>query len=148
LKKKGLTELIEFLNQHGIQEFEWTNGDKSIRLGKGAITTISTPPATSVTSGHSFQPPSTDSKPSQNPVKLKGNTVTSPFVGTFFRSPSPTASTFVEVGQKVNKGDVLCIIEAMKIMNEIESEISGTVIEIFAEDGQPVEFGEGLFVIG
>ncbi|HEX2568816.1 MAG TPA: acetyl-CoA carboxylase biotin carboxyl carrier protein [Polyangia bacterium] len=73
--------------------------------------------------------------------------ITSPFVGTFYRSPSPEASSFVEVGQRIKKGQVLCIIEAMKLMNEIEAEINGTVVAIMAENGQPVEYGEPLFQI-
>ena len=76
-----------------------------------------------------------------------GNVVESPMVGTFYRSSSPTTKPFVEVGQSVNKGDTLCIIEAMKIMNQIEADVSGTVRAILIEDGQPVEFGEPLIVI-
>lgn len=75
-------------------------------------------------------------------------TVTSPIVGTFYRSPSPGAPPFVEVGTKVKKGQILCIIEAMKLMNEIESEFEGTIVKIFVEDKQPVEYGKPLFLIG
>jgi acetyl-CoA carboxylase biotin carboxyl carrier protein len=74
-------------------------------------------------------------------------TITSPIVGTFYRSPSPEASPFVEVGLKVNKGQVLCIVEAMKLMNEIESDVEGVVVKILVENGQPVEYGEPLFLI-
>ncbi len=74
-------------------------------------------------------------------------TITSPIVGTFYRSPSPEASSFVEVGTKVNKGQVLCIVEAMKLMNEIESDVDGIVVKILVENGQPVEYGEPLFLI-
>ena len=74
-------------------------------------------------------------------------TVTSPIVGTFYRSPSPEAAPFVEVGSNVNKGQVLCIVEAMKLMNEIESEVDGVVVKILVENGQPVEYGEPLFLI-
>jgi acetyl-CoA carboxylase biotin carboxyl carrier protein len=73
--------------------------------------------------------------------------ITSPFVGTFYRSPSPEAPAFVEVGTRVRKGQVLCIVEAMKLMNEIESDVDGTVVAVLAENGQPVEFGEPLFQI-
>jgi acetyl-CoA carboxylase biotin carboxyl carrier protein len=74
-------------------------------------------------------------------------TVTSPIVGTFYRSPSPEAEPFVEVGSNVNKGQVLCIVEAMKLMNEIESEVDGVVVKVLVENGQPVEYGEPLFLI-
>ena len=78
----------------------------------------------------------------------EGNVVKSPMVGTFYIKPSPDAEPYVEVGKQVNKGDVLCIIEAMKLMNEIESEFTGTVKEIYVKDGEPVEYGEPLFLIG
>ena len=81
------------------------------------------------------------------PAAAAGKTVTSPFVGTFYRSASPSASVYVSEGQAVKSGDVLCIVEAMKLMNEIEAEFSGKVVQILAENGQPVEFGEPLFVI-
>ena len=74
-------------------------------------------------------------------------TITSPIVGTFYRAPSPEASPFVEIGSRVKKGQVLCIVEAMKLMNEIESEIDGTIIKVLVENGQPVEYGEPLFLI-
>ena len=79
---------------------------------------------------------------------LEGNVVKSPMVGTFYIKPSPDAEPYVEVGKQVNKGDVLCIIEAMKLMNEIESEFSGKVKEIYVKDGEPVEYGKPLFLIG
>ena len=78
----------------------------------------------------------------------EGNVVKSPMVGTFYLKPSPDAEPYVEVGKQVNKGDVLCIIEAMKLMNEIESEFTGTVKQIYVKDGEPVEYGEPLFLIG
>jgi acetyl-CoA carboxylase biotin carboxyl carrier protein len=81
------------------------------------------------------------------PAAASGKTVTSPFVGTFYRSASPSASVYVNEGQAVKSGDVLCIVEAMKLMNEIEAEFSGKIVQILAENGQPVEFGEPLFVI-
>lgn len=81
------------------------------------------------------------------PAAAAGKTVTSPFVGTFYRSASPSAAVYVSEGQAVKSGDVLCIVEAMKLMNEIEAEFSGKIVQILAENGQPVEFGEPLFVI-
>jgi acetyl-CoA carboxylase biotin carboxyl carrier protein len=85
--------------------------------------------------------------PAAAAAEKPGTLITSPFVGTFYRSPSPDAPPFVEVGQSVRKGQALCIVEAMKLMNEIESEVSGKVVEILVENGQPVEFGEPLFRI-
>jgi acetyl-CoA carboxylase biotin carboxyl carrier protein len=78
----------------------------------------------------------------------QGHEVKAPMVGTFYRSPSPGANTFVEIGQSVKQGDTLCIIEAMKLLNEIEADVSGTIKAILVENGQPVEFGEPLFIIG
>ena len=80
--------------------------------------------------------------------EVEGNIVKSPMVGTFYLKPSPDAEPYVEVGKQVNKGNVLCIIEAMKLMNEIESEFTGTVKQIYVKDGEPVEYGEPLFLIG
>src|SRR5262249_1750649 len=77
-----------------------------------------------------------------------GTLITSPFVGTFYRSPSPDAGVFVERGQRIKKGQVLCIVEAMKLMNEIESDLDGVILDILVENGQPVEYGEPLFRIG
>jgi acetyl-CoA carboxylase biotin carboxyl carrier protein len=80
--------------------------------------------------------------------KIEGHAVNSPMVGTFYRSPSPDAKAFVDVGSKVTKGDTLCIIEAMKLLNEIEADATGTIKKILVENGQPVEYGETLFIIG
>ena len=80
--------------------------------------------------------------------EVEGNIVKSPMVGTFYLKPSPDAEPYVEIGKQVNKGNVLCIIEAMKLMNEIESEFTGTVKQIYVKDGEPVEYGEPLFLIG
>jgi acetyl-CoA carboxylase biotin carboxyl carrier protein len=86
--------------------------------------------------------------PSAEPEEPKGTAVKSPMVGTFYRSPSPGAKAFVEVGQAVKPGDTLCIIEAMKLLNEIEAEVAGEVKQVLVENGQPVEYGQPLFVIG
>jgi acetyl-CoA carboxylase biotin carboxyl carrier protein len=94
--------------------------------------------------------PSDVSAPETKPVaeKIDGHAVNSPMVGTFYRSPSPDAKSFVDVGSKVTKGDTLCIIEAMKLLNEIEADATGTIKKILVENGQPVEYGETLFIIG
>lgn len=92
------------------------------------------------------QAPSTPAQAASEPAK-KGTPITSPMVGTFYKSPSPDADAFVSVGQSIKTGDVVCIVEAMKMMNEIKSEISGKVVEICVEDGQPVEFGQVLMYV-
>jgi acetyl-CoA carboxylase biotin carboxyl carrier protein len=91
--------------------------------------------------------PSAPSRPVEGSSEKKGHVITSPFVGTFYRSPAPDQPSYVEVGTAVKKGQVLCIIEAMKLMNEIESEVAGKVAEVLAQNGQPVEFGQPLFRI-
>jgi acetyl-CoA carboxylase biotin carboxyl carrier protein len=90
---------------------------------------------------------SASSAPAASAATAKGQTITAPMVGTFYRSPSPESPAFVEVGQAVTVGQPLCIIEAMKLMNELESDVAGTVVEVLVEDGQPVEYGQPLFVV-
>jgi len=91
--------------------------------------------------------PVVDNRPSVGDIKLSGHVIASPMVGTFFRAPSPTSPPYVEVGDHVRKGQVLCLVEAMKLMNEIESDIDGKVVRILPENGKPVEYGQPLFEI-
>jgi acetyl-CoA carboxylase biotin carboxyl carrier protein len=148
--------------EHQIGEFEWENSGEKIRLKTmGAMTaapmvhTVSHPvhhaPAHSNGNGsnghsHHIEIPAA-AKPATAAVSGNQKQVLSPFVGTFYRSPSPEAESYVKEGQSVKKGDTLCIVEAMKLMNEIESDFNGKIVSILAENGQPVEFGEPLFVI-
>ncbi|HGH6280302.1 TPA: acetyl-CoA carboxylase biotin carboxyl carrier protein [Neisseria meningitidis] len=126
---RKLKKLIDLVEESGIAEIEVTEGEEKVRITR----TIAAAPvyATPV-------PAARDLSDAQK----------SPMVGTFYRAPGPNAAPFVEVGQQVKAGDTLCIIEAMKLMNEIEAEKSGTVKEILVENGTPVEFGEPLFIIG
>ena len=154
-----LEGILELMGRHEIGELEWEKGGERLRLrAKGYVDSVHnsmSAPAHVHASANSNQASGTASPASpisSGPVKPATPTgnqkqVVSPFVGTFYRSPSPTAESYVHEGQSVKRGDVLCIIEAMKLMNEIEAEFSGKVISILVENGQPVEFGEPLFII-
>jgi len=152
---KELKELIEMLKGTDISEVEIERSGTKVRLRKGgdvtfhpAMPRMEYPPATFVAPAIVEAPapaPAAD-KPVE-PAKTNQVKVTSPIVGTFYRSSSPDKPAYVEVGDIVKKGQVLCIIEAMKLMNEIESEASGKIVQILIENGQPVEYGQPLFVI-
>lgn len=153
---RKLKKLIDLVEESGIAELEVTEGEEKVRISRvtGAATNALQP---MMQHAPVFSPAPTPSAnvtapaPSQTvaePAVVEGTKVTSPMVGTFYRAPSPDAKMFVEVGQTVNVGDTLCIIEAMKLLNEIEAEKAGVVKAILVENGQPVEYGEPLFVIG
>jgi acetyl-CoA carboxylase biotin carboxyl carrier protein len=144
---KKLRSLLITLSESDVTEFELREGKTSIRLTRGArssepmvVAAATSPPprAAAVAASDGDGEPSSD---------LEGFVVTSPFVGTFYRSPSPEAPPFVELGSMVRAGQTLCIVEAMKLMNEIEADTSGRVAEIMVENGKPVEFGQALFRI-
>ncbi|HFC3282012.1 TPA: acetyl-CoA carboxylase biotin carboxyl carrier protein [Neisseria gonorrhoeae] len=154
---RKLKKLIDLVEESGIAEIEVTEGEEKVRITRTiaaaaapvyaapvpaaapAVTPAVTPAAAPVAaSAPAAAPAARDLSDAQK----------SPMVGTFYRAPGPNAAAFVEVGQQVKAGDTLCIIEAMKLMNEIEAEKSGTVKEILVENGTPVEFGEPLFIIG
>ena len=135
---KQLRNLIATLDEGGVQEMEYEDEKLKLRLSfsRGASGPVVTAPsAPTVTAA--LPPPTTKEDASQY--------VTSPFVGTFYRAPAPDADPFVEVGASIRKGQVLCIVEAMKLMNEIEAEHAGTIEEILVENGESVEFGQKLF---
>jgi acetyl-CoA carboxylase biotin carboxyl carrier protein len=143
----AIAELTDFMRERGLAEFEWSEGSRRIVLKAQGV-------AHSVASTQAFvqvpqvQMASSAGAPSsldQDPPTYKK--VLSPFVGTFYRAPSPTSVPYVESGKRVSPGDTLCIVEAMKLMNEIEADFAGKVVQILVENGQPVEFGEPLFVI-
>ncbi|HKO66603.1 MAG TPA: acetyl-CoA carboxylase biotin carboxyl carrier protein [Burkholderiaceae bacterium] len=144
---RKLKTLIDLVADSGIAELEVTEGEDRVRIAKfspapaAAATTVTTVPVVAplgnAVNGTNAQPPS----------EPEGHVVKSPMVGTFYRSPSPGAASFIELGQTVKPGDTLCIIEAMKLLNEIEAEVGGTVKQILVENGQPVEYGQPLFVI-
>ncbi|WP_024303914.1 acetyl-CoA carboxylase biotin carboxyl carrier protein [Pseudogulbenkiania sp. MAI-1] len=149
---RKLKKLIDLVEESGIAELEVTEGEEKVRITRvsaNANITYAQPM-------HAVQLPAAapaaapaaviDAAPAPAAIDNK-NALKSPMVGTFYRSPSPGSKAFVEVGQSVSAGDTLCIIEAMKLMNEIEADRSGVVKAILAEDGQPVEYGEPLFII-
>jgi len=149
---RKIKKLIELLEDSDVSEIEIVEGEESVRIARhGGVTMTQqapmvnyAPAAPPVASVAASSPPA--SAPAEE-LLPPGNIIESPMVGTFYRSSSPTSKAFIEIGQSVNKGDTICIIEAMKIMNQIEAETSGTIKAILVEDGQPVEYGEPLIVI-
>src|SRR5262249_55655442 len=154
---RKLKTLIDLVAESGIAEIEVTEGEDKVRIVKYAPALAAAPavaltaPAPGIAAAAPTAPaaatgPGAAALP---PAELpKGSIVKSPMVGTFYRSPSPGANPFIEVGQTVKPGDTLCIIEAMKLLNEIEAEVAGEVKEVLVENGQAVEYGQPLFVIG
>ncbi len=148
---RKLKTLIDLVAESGIAELEVTEGEDKVRIAKFSPAPAA-PTSTVMTAGSTVAPiavPAATSTGVTAPtVEVPaGHVVKSPMVGTFYRSPSPGASPFVEIGQTVKPGDTLCIIEAMKLLNEIEAEVGGTVKEILVDNGQPVEFGQPLFIV-
>ena len=136
---RKIKKLIELVEESGISELEISEGEESVRISRAA------PAASFPVMQQAYAAPMMQ-QPAQSNAAAPA-TVRSPMVGTFYRTPSPDAKAFIEVGQKVNVGDTLCIVEAMKMMNQIEADKSGTVKAILVESGQPVEFDEPLVVI-
>ena len=147
---RKLKTLIELVESSGIAELEVSEGEERVRITRTlASAQQSLGPA--VVASASVPPASVAVTPAAEPAKpavAEGHVVKSPMVGTFYRSASPGSKAFVDVGQSVNSGDTLCIIEAMKLLNEIESDQTGVIKAILVENGQPIEFGQPLFVIG
>ncbi|HIE91128.1 MAG TPA: acetyl-CoA carboxylase biotin carboxyl carrier protein [Methylophilaceae bacterium] len=140
---RKLKKLIDLVEGSGISELELTEGEEKVRISRA---TQATPQATQQVAAA----PAPLAAPAAEtaPAPMQGHMVESPMVGTFYRSSSPETSAFVQVGDTVEVGETLCIIEAMKLLNEIESDKAGVVKKILIENGQPVEYGETLFVIG
>ena len=150
---RKIKKLIELLEDSDVSEIEIVEGEESVRIARNNGTVVAQAPviqqyapAVAASAPVAAPAPSAASAPAED-MPPPGAIIESPMVGTFYRSSSPSTKAFVEIGQSVNKGDTLCIIEAMKIMNQIESDISGTVRAILVEDGQPVEYGEPLIVV-
>lgn len=145
---KKIEKLMQLMNKHSVGELEYEEEAGKIKLSTGnkevVYTAASAPVATSpvVSSAAPSEAPPAEAK-----KNMSGRAMNSPFVGTFYRAPSPEAAPFIKVGDTVKKGDVLCIIEAMKLMNEIEAEQDGVVRDILVENGQPVEFDQALFIL-
>jgi len=138
-----LRELIRLLDESNLTEIEVEHDDDRIRVRRDPAPVAVASRAVAPTSVAGSTQPSGATDPEED----DGNYVTSPFVGTFYRAPSPESDAFVELGDSFTQGQVLCIVEAMKLMNEIESEVAGTVVEILVENGKPVEYGDRLFRI-
>ncbi|AXB32679.1 acetyl-CoA carboxylase biotin carboxyl carrier protein [Vibrio campbellii] len=146
---RKIKKLIELVEESGIAELEISEGEESVRISRSgpaapAPVHYAAAPAPVAAAPVAEAPAMAAEAPAAVPA---GHQVLSPMVGTFYRSPSPDAKSFVEVGQSVNAGDTLCIVEAMKMMNQIEADKSGIVTAILVEDGQPVEFDQPLVVI-
>jgi acetyl-CoA carboxylase biotin carboxyl carrier protein len=150
---RKLKKLIDLVQESGIAELEITEGEEKVRIvkGGGVSVTAALPVAAPVSAAPAAKAPAAAPAAAAAPPAesaREGHVVKAPMVGTFYRSSSPEAKPFIEVGQPVKEGDTICIIEAMKLMNEIEADASGVVKEILVENGQPVEYGQPLFVIG
>lgn len=148
---RKLKKLIDLVQDSGIAELEITEGEEKVRITSvvpGSHTVYAQAPMMAPAMAHAPMAAPAAAPVAAEAAEPEGHVVKSPMVGTFYRSPSPTAKSFVEVGQSVKAGDTLCIIEAMKLMNEIESDAAGVVKAILIENGQPVEYGEPLFIIG
>ena len=142
---RKIKTLIEMLEESNLNEIEVSQGEESVRLSKSSSeNNLLKDSQVSINQDTSMNTSNLEIKDNQ---ELKGSLVTSPIVGTFYRKPSPDKEPFIKVGDIVNKGDVLCIIEAMKMMNEIKSDFDGKISSIEVEDGQPVEFGQTIIVI-
>jgi acetyl-CoA carboxylase biotin carboxyl carrier protein len=151
---RKLKKLIDLVQESGIAELEISEGEEKVRINRvgsnvqtsampmtsAPVSVAAVPAAPTAAAGAAAAEPAT-------PEEVNGHTVKSPMVGIFYRASSPGANAFVEVGQSVSAGDTLCIIEAMKLLNENEAETSGTVKAILVDNGQPVEYGQPLFVI-
>ncbi|WAJ36907.1 acetyl-CoA carboxylase biotin carboxyl carrier protein [Pseudomonas sp. GOM7] len=150
---RKVKKLIELLEESGIDELEIKEGEESVRISRHSKQPAYAPqpvyaqaPAPAAAPVAPAAAPSAEAAPAAAP-KLNGTVARSPMVGTFYRAASPTSANFVEVGQTVKKGDILCIVEAMKMMNHIEAEASGVIESILVENGQPVEYDQPLFTI-
>jgi acetyl-CoA carboxylase biotin carboxyl carrier protein len=146
---RKLKKLIDLVQESGIGEIEITEGEEKVRIcrqpaGSPQVLMAAAPMQMPMAPAVAPAPAALEAA---KPAEPSGHALKSPMVGTFYRAPSPGAPAFVEVGQAVTKGQTLCIIEAMKLLNEIESDIAGTVKAILVENGQPVEYGQPLFLI-
>ncbi|SEP85730.1 acetyl-CoA carboxylase biotin carboxyl carrier protein [Ectothiorhodospira magna] len=155
---RKIKKLIELLEESGINEIEIQEGEESVRITRAAPnsgTTFMMPPqqymvpgaAPAAPSAPTSSPPAPTPAAETRPALPPGHQVTAPMVGTFYRAPTPGARAFVEVGQSVQEGDTLCIIEAMKMLNQIEADKTGVIKAILVENGQPVEYGQPMFII-
>jgi acetyl-CoA carboxylase biotin carboxyl carrier protein len=143
---RKLKTLIELVENSGIAELELTEGEEHVRISRSS--SVAAPVQQYYASAPQAAPAPAAAAAPTAPAVPEGHVVKSPMVGSFYRSPSPGSKSFVDIGQNVNEGDTLCIIEAMKLLNEIESDKTGVIKAILVENGQAVEFGQPLFIIG
>jgi acetyl-CoA carboxylase biotin carboxyl carrier protein len=165
LDLEALRQIVDILESSEVTRLVWSNGHEKVSIRRGPLPvtpvvqhlaesrvaarqglSVGAPPTAQATPPP-FARPSTGGRGAAAVDEKKGQIITSPFVGTFYRSPAPDQPSFAEMGSLVKKGQVLCIVEAMKLMNEIESDLAGKVVEVLAQNGQPVEFGQPLFRI-
>jgi acetyl-CoA carboxylase biotin carboxyl carrier protein len=153
---RKVKKLIELLEESGIAEIEISEGEESVRISRYSQPPAQGAPASGPVVTHTVAPPATSAAsapaapaaaPAPVPAPPPGHQITAPMVGTFYAAPSPGAKPFVEIGSAVEAGDTLCVIEAMKMMNQIEADVAGRVVSILCENGSPVEFGQLLFII-
>ena len=149
---RKLKKLIDLVQESGIAELEITEGEEKVRISRSgsAVQTamMAMPQATTMLTAAPAAAAAALPAAPEVPAEPEGHVVKSPMVGTFYRSSAPGAKPFVEIGQTVNAGDTLCIIEAMKLLNEIEADQGGVIKTVLVENGQPVEYGQPLFLIG
>jgi len=141
---RKVKKLIELLEESGIAEIEIHEGEESVRISRNAVAAAPVAIAAAPVAAAPVAAPAT-AEPVEE--KIEGHVLNSPMVGSFYRAPSPGAASFVDVGSKVSVGDTLCIIEAMKLLNQIEADKGGTIKAILVENGQPVEYNQPLFII-
>lgn len=147
---RKLKTLIDLVSESNVSELEITEAEGKVRIVKGGgavVQQVMAAPVLPAAAPVAAAPAATAAPAEAAPAAVQGHTVKSPMVGTFYRSSAPGAKAFVEVGSQVKEGDTVCIIEAMKILNEIEADKSGTIKQILGENGQAVEFGQPLFII-
>ncbi|MDE2159612.1 MAG: acetyl-CoA carboxylase biotin carboxyl carrier protein [Burkholderiales bacterium] len=152
---RKLKKLIDLVQESGIGELEITEGEERVRIARGGGASVTPlagaalPLAAVVPAAGAAPAAAAATAPAAEPPPgAEGHVVKSPMVGTFYRSPAPDAKPFIDVGGSVKEGQTICVIEAMKLMNEIEADASGTIKAILVENGQPVEYGQALFIIG
>ena len=145
---KKIRDIMRLIRDSDVAEIEVWDKDDRVRIRRGIAEAVATPPVAVIAATPVAPTAAVPAAPKVAPATArKVHTVASPFVGTFYRAASPDREAFVEVGSKVRKGQPLCIVEAMKLMNEIEAEVAGTVVEILAENGHPVQYGQPLFIV-
>jgi len=149
---RKLKKLIDLVQESGIAELEITEGEEKVRIARGGAVSVTplaggAPSVAAVPAGATGAAVLATSAPAAAEAAPEGHVVKSPMVGTFYRAPSPDAKPFVDVGSTVKAGETICVLEAMKLMNEIEADASGTIKAILVENGQPVEYGQALFII-